>query len=219
MALTRVAVLVTAPLAFLGCATDGAISDRPDPDKNYRLEMVRHVPRQLERLSAQAEGSLFVEESELRNSQEPHVAAWRADVMALRGKSELEMLEGVNVAANERVTYITDYAHWGVRERWGFPIEALEEGGDCEDIALLKMESLHLLGWPEDRLFLLVGTSDYSGRTEGHAVLLVTLADGSQLILDSVTPWILPPGDDHHFFPLYAVNGEHYYKVAVHRDA
>ena len=50
-------------------------------------------------------------------------------------------------------------------------------------------------------------------------MLLVTLADGAQLILDSVTPWIERPGDDHHFFPIYAVNGEHYYKVAVRRTA
>jgi predicted transglutaminase-like cysteine proteinase len=162
---------------------------------------------------------LFVEESELLNSREPHVAAWRESIIALRGRSAIEQLEGINAAANERVSYITDYEHWGVRERWGFPVEALEEGGDCEDIALLKMESLHLLGWPPERLFVLVGTSDLSGRTEGHAVLLVMLEDGSQLILDSVTPWIEPPGDDHHFFPLYAVNGEHYYKVAVRRPA
>lgn len=209
---------MAAAFVLSGCASGGGtVAETPDPSKNYRIELIRHVPRTLERLLEQGLGSLDVEEPELLASTEPHVVSWRRQVLALRGRPELETITEVNLAANERVRYISDYEHWQVRERWGFPIEALEEGGDCEDIALLKMESLHLLGFDMERMHLLVGTSDLSGRTEGHAVLMVTLADKAQLILDSATPWIHPPSDEHHFFPIYAVQRDHYYKVAIKR--
>ena len=92
-------------------------------------------------------------------------------------------------------------------------VEALEEGGDCEDFAILKMESLKFLGWSEERLIVLVGVTDINRRKQSHAVLLAELEDGSQLLLDSLSDFIRPPHDDHHFFPVYGVSPRGYFHI------
>ena len=100
-------------------------------------------------------------------------------------------------------------------DRWGQPVETLEAGGDCEDFAFLKLVSLELLGWKPEQLYILIGTTDRSGKSEGHALLMAVLPDGSQLLLDSMTRVVLPPADDHPFHPIYAIDRDRYYHVAI----
>ncbi len=218
--LTRRSFLMAAPAsacALAACTT--TVTSVPTPAKNYDIDLIERAPPTLKVSPrchpCEAFGSLYIEEETLRSSDHAPIARWREQVLALSGRTRLEQLEGVNQAVNADIRYRSDYAHWNVRDKWGFPVEALEEGGDCEDFAVLKLESLRFLGWREEAFYLLVGVSDLSGKKEGHAVLLAVLDDGSQLILDSATDWMTPPRDDHHFFPVYAVNRSGYYHVRV----
>jgi predicted transglutaminase-like cysteine proteinase len=83
----------------------------------------------------------------------------------------------------------------------------LQEGGDSEDIALLKAASLLRLDWPADHMQLLVGYLIEGGRRESHAVLLVMTRSGHQVVMRSTTNEVVPP-DRFPFVPLFAVNGE-----------
>jgi predicted transglutaminase-like cysteine proteinase len=205
------------PFTLTSCSTGYIVES--SVDNNYQLRLIHPTPHSHAnnwvRRMAEAEVSIEQEQAELETSLEPHVKTWRDKLDGTKGLSELQQLERVNVQVNGEVVYITDYDHWNRVDRWGYPYEALVEGGDCEDIAMLKMESLLHLGWAQENFAILVGYSNYALPAESHAVLLAQLEDGTQFILDSLDDRILPPLRDHHFQPLYAVTPEHIYMVAT----
>ena len=209
-----------AAAALGGCSN--LVTAPPEPAKNYKINLLHKGPPAIKYSSVQrgcrtcdAFESLYVEEETLLSSDHPPIRRWRDQVFSLRDLSQLEQVEGVNTAVNRDIRYESDYRHWHVRDKWGFPVESLEEGGDCEDFALLKFESLKLLGWSEEAMMVLVGVSDFNGKKESHATLLVEMEDRSQLVLDSLTDFISPPRDDHHFYPMYGINPAGYYHVEV----
>ena len=85
-----------------------------------------------------------------------------------------------NRYVNRTILPVTDKDHWGVIDRWGFPVDAM---GDCEDIQLLKRRYLVAAGVPRRALPMTV-VLDETG--EGHAVLTVR-THGEDLILDNKT--------------------------------
>ncbi len=92
----------------------------------------------------------------------------------------LDLVDAVNRYVNRTILPVTDKDHWGVIDRWGFPVDAM---GDCEDIQLLKRRSLIAAGVPRRALPMTV-VLDEAG--EGHAVLTVR-THGEDLILDNKT--------------------------------
>ncbi len=177
----RRSFLVTGAMAGLapGRVFGRAVTSDPDPSKNYGIDSLYKGPPAQDPLrtyrvdahhksspSAKVrdrcipcEGfeSMHIEEETLRTSDHRPILHWRRQIHKLADKDPLKQLDGVNVAVNRDVRYLSDYEHWQVKDKWGFPVEALEEGGDCEDFAILKMESLKFLGWSEERLMVLGG--------------------------------------------------------------
>ena len=98
--------------------------------------------------------------------------------------SSLRELEQIDRTVNASVQSITDMDHWGVVDRWDYPLDGK---GDCEDYVLLKRKMLISHGLPRQALLVTV-VKDRAG--EGHAVLTVktTKAD---FILDNMTDKIL----------------------------
>ncbi|MCW6508043.1 transglutaminase-like cysteine peptidase [Lichenifustis flavocetrariae] len=96
----------------------------------------------------------------------------------------LRDLEQVDRSVNASVQSITDMEHWGVVDRWDYPLDGK---GDCEDYVLLKRKVLISHGLPRQALLVTV-VKDRAG--EGHAVLTVktTKAD---FILDNMNDKIL----------------------------
>jgi predicted transglutaminase-like cysteine proteinase len=191
----------------------------PSVEKNVRLELLHPTPHSfqaawMEKMAA-AESINRREEPELEISMEPHVARWRSSIDHLKNRTELEQAELTNEIVNREVTYVSDYKHWERLDMWGDPYATLVEGGDCEDIAILKMESLKHLGWSKSQFAILVGYSTFSNPPQSHAVLMVTLSNGAQLVLDSLEDNVEPPKEDHHFNPIYAVTQDHLYMTAV----
>lgn len=215
LAVAAGAIGVAAPWIALSRAAIPA----PSVEKNYRVEMAHAFSHNFHALEDEGEESVRVEEVLLRTSRHPKVVRWRESVGKLRGLDAVAQVEGVNRLVNDLIHYRDDYEHWNREDKWGFPFATLDEGGDCEDFATLKRVSLHLLGWPQDGLFLLLGFSTMGETPESHAVLLVTLPDGSQVILDSLEKHVLPPADDHHFKPMMAIDRDSLYIVGLSRGA
>lgn len=150
---------------------------------------------------------------ELEQSTDGCVAAWHEGMRPLAGKPALEQASEVNRLVNQLVVQRPDSPLEGGGDHWDAPLHTLHRGGDCEDLALLKRESLLALGWPEQRLAIVVGTSVRSHPDSAHVVLLVTLEGGAQLLLDSAEADVMPPRDNSNFTPDYAMTRTHVYRV------
>jgi predicted transglutaminase-like cysteine proteinase len=92
----------------------------------------------------------------------------------------------VNRWVNAHVEPETDMDHWGLADRWDYPLDGK---GDCEDYALLKRKMLIELGYPRQALLMTVVKD---GDEEGHAVLTVKTNKG-EFVLDNLNdemrPW------------------------------
>ena len=214
-----VALNVVAVLAVLGLEGARAFNVKPSPESNYNLQLMHRTAHTFNPSYDDGEESVRVEEVMMRTSTHPKIVRWRKELDRMRDKTPLEQLEGVNRLINADVVYRDDYRHWNREDKWGFPFATLDEGGDCEDYAMLKRVSLHYLGWPEEGLYLLIGYSTMGDRPETHAVLMATLPDGSQLILDSLEKHVLPPSADHHFKPMMALERQYLFLVKPGQQA
>lgn len=129
----------------------------------------------------------------------------------LKGVAPLEQLEKVNYLVNKHVMYVSDYKHYNKADAWGFPLETLIEGGDCEDFAFIKMISLLHLGWKEKDLTIVVGYFR-KGQTMGyHAILEVKTENGGYELLDNTRPDISTPKGEHFFTPLYGIQKNNFF--------
>ena len=92
----------------------------------------------------------------------------------------------VNQWVNAHIEPETDMDHWGLADRWDYPLDGK---GDCEDYALLKRKMLIDLGYPRQALLMTVVKD---GDEEGHAVLTVKTNKGD-FVLDNLNderrPW------------------------------
>ena len=149
----------------------------------------------------------------LRHDDDPRLARWRLQFSSFPrdGDLSLRQIEILNAVINGDVAYVDDYEHYHVDDYWADPVQALEEGGDCEDIALVKAATLAELGWPPERMHLLVGYLTENGRRDPHAVLVVDTEPSVHVtrhyvlrsITDDVTPIEEMPLD-----PVYALDAE-----------
>lgn len=98
--------------------------------------------------------------------------------------ANLHDLDQVNRNVNASVRSVTDAEHWGVVDRWDYPIDGK---GDCEDYVLMKRKILMSHGMPRQVLLVTV-VKDHVG--EGHAVLTVKTGRGD-LVLDNMTDRVL----------------------------
>jgi predicted transglutaminase-like cysteine proteinase len=118
-----------------------------------------------------------------RYSGECNGTALPAEDIALTPKA-LKDFERINRSVNSSVQAVTDMEHWGVVDRWDYPLDGK---GDCEDYALLKRKLLIGAGYPRQALLMTV-VKDHVG--EGHAILTVRTSRG-EFVLDNMTDAIL----------------------------
>ena len=96
----------------------------------------------------------------------------------------LKEIEQVNRTVNQSIESVTDMDHWGVVDRWDYPLDGK---GDCEDYVLLKRKMLMERGFPRQALLVTV-VKDHVG--EGHAVLTVKTSR-ADLVLDNMTDRVM----------------------------
>ncbi len=90
----------------------------------------------------------------------------------------------VNRFVNDTIEQVEDLEHFGVVERWTYPVDGK---GDCEDLVLLKRRMLMEAGIPRQALLITV-VRDEEGA--GHAVLTLR-TDKGDFVLDNKTSRIL----------------------------
>lgn len=99
-------------------------------------------------------------------------------------------LVAINKQVNRFIKPMTDLEHYGVVEKWTYPIDGY---GDCEDYVLMKRRMLIEAGFPREALLITV-VRDQKG--DGHAVLTVKTNKG-ELILDNqvedIVSWLDSP--------------------------
>jgi predicted transglutaminase-like cysteine proteinase len=127
---------------------------------------------------------------------------WHDFLNSVRNKSSREQLDAVNRYVNGQ-DYVVDQKNYGSADHWAQPSQFLANGGDCEDFAILKFFSLRWLGWPAEKLRLVV-VQDTKQR-QPHAVLAV--ASGQDvLILDNQTKAIVSQSAVPHYAPVYSIS-------------
>ena len=129
----------------------------------------------------------------LKTSDHPAIKRWRALLYGLPPGNTREVARLVNVAVNKAVRYVSDWDHGQKSEIWYGPAQTLQEGGDCEDFALLKAATLRAHGWPTQAMHLVAGVLN-SG--EGHMMLGVDFnhhgPHPDHGLLDNLSPDIHP---------------------------
>jgi predicted transglutaminase-like cysteine proteinase len=99
----------------------------------------------------------------------------------------LHEIQQVNAWVNRSIEAVSDMDHWGVVDRWDYPMDGK---GDCEDYALLKRKMLIERGFPRQALLVTVVRDQ---QNEGHAILTVKTNAG-EFILDNLNDDVKPIG-------------------------
>ena len=155
----------------------------------------------------QADISVFPQWVNVLNTQDLNSNpqdSWHQFLDSIRNQSAHAQLDAVNRFVN-RQNYVIDIDNYGAEDHWAKPAEFLQNGGDCEDFAILKFFSLRLLGWPPEKLRLVVVQDTKMGQP--HAVLAVA-TERDVLILDNQAPTIVSAIAVPHYTPVYSISGE-----------
>lgn len=111
--------------------------------------------------------------------------------------SRENLLAEVNRWANQRIRYTEDAAQYGRADFWAGARKTLKSGrGDCEDIALVKMQLLAVAGISRDDMILTIARDLV--RNADHAVLVVRTDTGYRL-LDNATDTVLDAAPSHDY--------------------
>ncbi len=127
---------------------------------------------------------------------------WVSFLDGVKGETDIRKLNKVNNFHN-KTRYIMDPVNWGKKDYWATPKEFFSRNGDCEDYAISKYISLRAIGWPKDKLRILV-VKDMNLQFP-HAILMVE-HDGKWLILDNQITIVADAAKIRHYKPIFSVN-------------
>lgn len=112
----------------------------------------------------------------------------------------LATLAAVNGWTNAKIRYVEDRELYGKADYWANASETLRRGaGDCEDIAIAKMQLLAALGVHRDAMYLTIARDTV--RAADHAVLVVRMGDKAWL-LDNATDRVLNASESYDYRPI-----------------
>ncbi len=118
--------------------------------------------------------------------------------------SGVELLEQVNSWANHRIRYVEDRNLYGKADHWADARTTLSLGkGDCEDIAILKMQMLAAAGVRREDMFLTIARD--LARNADHALLVVRMG-GEYYLLDNAVDSVLDASASNDYRPVISFN-------------
>lgn len=131
---------------------------------------------------------------------------WKNIIQQMPGMSLDKQLRIINGFFNDWPSK-DDMQNYDQQEYWAAPVEFLENGGDCEDYAIIKYLALRHFGWKADDLWLLLVESRADRRK--HAVLMARSGD-HLFILDNLSQprYLLIPAEQYvkTYLPVHALN-------------
>jgi predicted transglutaminase-like cysteine proteinase len=126
---------------------------------------------------------------------------WQSFLTMAADLTAEEQLAAVNNFANRNL-YIADIENYGESDYWALPQQFLQNGGDCEDYAIIKYLSLRKLGWSNESLRLVVVQDTQIA--QAHAILAVSKGDDIW-ILDNQEKTIKQDYNIEHYAPVYSL--------------
>lgn len=115
-------------------------------------------------------------------------------------------LAAVNAWTNTSIRYVEDKDLYGQADFWASANMTLRKGaGDCEDIAILKMQLLAKLGVSRDDMYLTVARD--LARNADHALLVVKSGDRNWL-LDNATNAVLDGNKAYDYRPIFSFSND-----------
>jgi len=137
-----------------------------------------------------------------RKLDQCHLKNWHRFIKSIQDNDVISQLRDVNRFANKQ-QYILDIENYGIEDYWATPREFLQNSGDCEDYAIIKMLTLKKLGYEMGSVRLVV-LQDTNLRIP-HAVLSIKNGDDI-LILDNQIEEVISHKYILHYVPVYAIN-------------
>ncbi|MBO9706877.1 MAG: transglutaminase-like cysteine peptidase [Caulobacter sp.] len=131
------------------------------------------------------------------------------DRLATQGKSQIDQIKAVNNYVNDHVARKPD----GQNDVWAAPYQTLMEGGDCEDVALVKYWGMRRLKFDPDNLFLVMGMTLLRRPPEGHALLAVRMPSGVFLVMYNLVHAIENATSLSYFEPAFALNETGFWRI------
>lgn len=124
-----------------------------------------------------------------------------------RDAVDLAMLQEVNLWANRQIHYAEDIKHFGRADYWADAATTLRtKVGDCEDIAIAKMQILAEMGVARSDLYLTIARDLV--RHSDHALLVVKM-DGRYWVLDNATDRLLDANEQLDYQPVLSFSADH----------
>lgn len=100
-----------------------------------------------------------------------------------RSSVDLAVLQEVNLRTNRQIRYVEDIKHFGKADYWADAATTLRTRvGDCEDIAIAKLQILAEMGVPRSDLYLTIARDLV--RHSDHALLIVKM-DGRYWVFET----------------------------------
>jgi predicted transglutaminase-like cysteine proteinase len=116
------------------------------------------------------------------------------------GAMDMAGLGQINSWANSTIRYVEDRELYGKADHWASASETVRRGaGDCEDIAIVKMQALAALGIKREDMHLVIARD--LARASDHAMLVVKL-DGQSWLLDNATDQLLDARQSYDYRPI-----------------
>lgn len=116
------------------------------------------------------------------------------------GRATLETVATVNAWANRRIRFVEDAKLFRQADYWAPAQTTLRLGaGDCEDIAIAKLQALAAIGVPRSDMFLTIARD--LARHADHALLVVRM-DGRFWLLDNSTDRVLDATESYDYQPV-----------------
>jgi predicted transglutaminase-like cysteine proteinase len=133
-------------------------------------------------------------------------------VVELKSVSEAEKLQQINDFFNRKISFTDDTTLWGQSDYWATPLESIgRQAGDCEDFSIAKYIFLKVVNVDNDKLrltYVRAEIQDQDRRSvRAHMVLSYYPTPQSEpLILDNLTPEILPASSRKDLSPIFSFN-------------
>lgn len=116
------------------------------------------------------------------------------------GRVDKAGLEAINSWANSSIRYVEDRELYGEADHWATANETLRRhAGDCEDIAIVKMQMLAAYGVKREDMNLVIARDLV--RSADHALLVVRI-DGHYWLLDNSTDAVLDAQQSYDYRPI-----------------
>jgi predicted transglutaminase-like cysteine proteinase len=116
------------------------------------------------------------------------------------GRVDKAGLGAINSWANSSIRYVEDRELYGEADHWATANETLRRhAGDCEDIAIVKMQMLAAYGVKREDMNLVIARDLV--RSADHALLVVRI-DGHYWLLDNSTDAVLDAQQSYDYRPI-----------------